>query len=371
MHTDAGVAVLAQISRVRRTTAVFVSATAAALVCSSWTTPLHQDQYIDYCATMPDSVGLYVGNPVTQMGYKIGHVSAITAALDSVRVDFKVVRSRPLPADVRAVTRSPSILADRALELVGNYTSGPQQLSETCIPLSRSATPKSLSDTIGSATSFLNGINPDGSTNIGDIVTSLDKALHDTGPRINQLLTTSSAVLDAPDRAISDIRSIIVNLATLTSTLREISGPLKASMLATYRTTADVEKALATPVFQGATSLVGIASDLEVELGDQIQTTLNDTEYALRKASAHGTLIADLLKPFPVIINKIENWVNRKQFNIRYRPPLYRIATPVDGLITCGALNAASPGSCTDVAGKPYAVDVALLQYVLAQAAHQ
>jgi hypothetical protein len=175
--------------------------------------------------------------------------------------------------------------------------------------------------------------------------------------------------MDAPDRAISDIRSIITNLATLTSTLREISGSLKYTMLTTYKTTPDVEKALATPVFQGVIPLVGMASDIEVELHDEIQTVLNDTEWALRKASAHATLFADFLKPLPVIINKIDNWVNRKQFSIRYRPPLYRIATPVDGLITCGTLNAASPGSCTDVAGKPYAVDVALLQYVLVQAA--
>ncbi|MGV0037074.1 MlaD family protein [Mycobacterium colombiense] len=360
-----------RIPRALRAAMVFVCAAAVVVVCASWT-PFRQDQRVTYCAIMPDSVGLYVGNPVTQMGYRIGEVRAITPALRVVRVDFTVDRSRPLPADVRAVTRSPSLLADRALELVGNYTSGPQLFSQNCIPLSRSSTPKSLSDIIGSATSFLNAINPEGSTNIGDVVTGLDRALRHNGPGINQLLTTSSAVLDAPDRAISDIRSIILNLATLTSTLREISGPLKYSMLTTYKTTEDVEKALATPVFQGAIPLIGVASDLEVELGDEIQTVLNDAEWALRKFGAHAPLIASLMKPFPVLINWLERHANDKQFfTIRYRPPLYRIATPVDGLLTCARLNAAAPGSCTDVGGKPYAVDVALLQYVLAQAAKQ
>ncbi|MBE1549585.1 virulence factor Mce-like protein [Mycobacterium sp. OAS707] len=355
---------------VGRSAALLIAAVAVVLVVSSWT-PFRQQQYIDYCATMPDAVGLFTGNPVTQMGYQIGEVRAITPSLSAVRVDFKVVSDRPLPADVRAVTRSPSILADRALELVGNYSSGPQLRSGECIPAARSATPKSLSEIIGSATSFLNQINPNDSTNVGDVVNGLDRALHNNGPAINQLLTTSSSVLDSPDQAVSDMRSIITNLVTLTSTLREISGPLKATMLATLKTTPDVEKALATPVFEGVIPLVTLASDMEVELGDQIQTVLNDLEYAVRKASAHSTIIADLLKPFPVIINKLENWVNRKQFNIRYRPPLYRISTPVDGLITCGAMNAASPGSCTDVGGKPYAVDVALLQYVLTLAARR
>jgi phospholipid/cholesterol/gamma-HCH transport system substrate-binding protein len=374
MYTHAGSAMLTATSRahrVRRAGAVFICAAAVALVCGSWT-PFQPEQSVNYCAIMPDSVGLYVGNPVTQMGYKIGEVSAITPALSDVRVDFKVTKSRPLPADVRAVTRSPSLLADRALELVGNYMSGPQLFGRDCVPLSRSSTPKSLSDIIGSATSFLNAINPDGSTNIGDVVAGIDQALRHNGPGINQLLSKSSAVLDAPDRAISDIRSIIINLVTLTSTLKEISGPLKYSMLTSYKTTEDVEKALATPVFQGAIPLIGAASDLEVELGDEIQTVLNDAEWALRKFGAHAALIASLLKPFPVFINWLERHANDKQFfTIRYRPPLYRIATPVDGLITCGQLNAAASGSCTDVGGKPYAVDVALLQYVLTQAAKQ
>jgi phospholipid/cholesterol/gamma-HCH transport system substrate-binding protein len=347
-------------------------ATAVSLLTGAWAPP-RQEQYVHYCAIMPDSVGLYVGNPVTQMGSKIGEISTITPALKDVRVDFKVIRNRPLPADVRAVTRSASILADRALELVGNHKSGSQLSGGTCIPLSRSSTPKSLSEIIGSATNFLNAINPDGSTNISGVVTGLDRALRGNGPGINMLLNTSSAVLDAPDQGISDIRSIITNLAELTSALREVTGPLKDSLLASYQTTADVDKGTygGKAIFNGVIELVNAVSDLEIFLGDEFQTVYNDLEYALRKVSAHATLFASLLKPYPVLINWLERHANDKQFfTIRYRPPLYRIATPVNGLITCGAMNAASPGSCTDVAGKPYAVDVALLQYILTQAAH-
>jgi ABC-type transporter Mla subunit MlaD len=75
---------------------------------------------------MSDSVGLYVGNPVTQMGYKIGTVDGITPRDTSVEVRFTINERRPIPRDVKAVTRSTSILADRSLELVGNYSSGPQ-----------------------------------------------------------------------------------------------------------------------------------------------------------------------------------------------------------------------------------------------------
>lgn len=362
--------------RVRWATAAlnFVLCVAAAAVLTGAVRAPTQHRYTTYCAIMPDSVGLYVGNPVTQMGAKVGEISAITPGLKSVRVDFKVIENRPLPDQVRAVTRSASILTDRVLELVGNYKSGPRLPSKACIPLSRSSTPKSLSDIIGSATSFLNAINPDGSTNIGGVVAGIDRALGNEGLQINKLLTTSSAVLDAPDQAISDLRSIITNLAVLTSTLRDVEGPLKDALLATYQTTADVDRGLygGYGVFNSVTELVTLVSDLEIYLGDEFQTVYNDLEYALRKFGAHSALFASLLKPFPVLINWLERHANDKNFfTIRYRPPLYRVATPVNGLVTCGAMNAASPGSCTDVAGKPYAVDVALLQYVLTQAAQR
>jgi ABC-type transporter Mla subunit MlaD len=308
------------------------------------------------------------------MGSRIGEISAITPSLDSVRVDFKVIRNRILPADVRAVTRSASILTDRVLELVGNYKSGPQLADNVCIALAKSTTPKSLSDIIGSATKFLNAVNPDGSTNIGGVVAGIDRAIAGNGPKINELLTTSSAVLDAPDQSISDLRSIMNNLVDLTATLKDVRGPLKEALLATYKTTDDVNRGLygGYAVFNGVTELVTMVSDLEIYLGDDFQLLFNDVEYVLRKISAHSTLFASLLKPFPVLINWLERHANDKNFfTVRYRPPLYRIGTPVGGLITCGAMNAASPGSCADVAGQPYAVDVALLQYVLTQAAQR
>jgi phospholipid/cholesterol/gamma-HCH transport system substrate-binding protein len=359
--------------RLRQAGVMLICATAAILV-TAFLTPPGEKPDVDYCAIMPDGIGLYVGNPVTQMGYKIGEVSAITAELTDVRVDFKVHRDRPLPADVRAVTRSSSILADRVLELVGNYTSGPQLRSATCIALSRSSTPKSLSEIIGSATDFLNAVNPDGSTNIGGTIAGIDRALQGNGPRINDLLTTSSAVLDAPDQAISDVKSIITNLAELTSTLRQVSGPMKDILLSTYQTSPEVVDAVrgGALTFGTVNPLLGLVSDLDTHLGVEFQVLYNDLEYALRKASGHATLLADLLKPYPVVVNWLERHVNDKRFfTVRYRPPLYRIATPVAGLITCEMLNARVPGSCTDVGGKPYAVDVALLQYVLTQAARR
>jgi len=117
--------------------------------------------------------------------------------------------------------------------------------------------------------------------------------------------------------------------------------------------------------------LIRLLADLETELGEETQFTLDSTAVAMRKVSAHAPRLSNLLNVVPPWINSLANIVNNHQWNtIRYRPPLYRIRTP-DGVATCNIMNASLPGSCANVQGQPYAVDVALLQYVLTQAARR
>lgn len=360
-------------SNARRVVKAAATALTAAAVAAAGGScmPRAGTPHAEYCAILPDSVGLYVGNPVTQMGYQIGKVKAVTPSDRDVRIDFTVTERRPLPRDVRAIIRSTSILADRSLELVGNYESGLQLPAGGCVPLTRSATPKSLSEIIGSGTTFINSVNPSGSTNIGDVIRGLDQATHNNGAGINQLLTTSSAVLDSPDQVINDIGSILTNLAQLTSTLKEIRGPLKEILYDALQTTPEVDASVVAGrrLVEGTTWAAPLVMDLENNLGQEIQFTLDSTGVALRKLSPHAPRLANLLNPVPWWINTIANHYNNRSFSpIRYRPPLYRIHTP-DGVALCNIMNASTPGSCANVQGQPYAVDAALLEYVFSEAA--
>lgn len=360
----------ATLRRVARAAAVTVTAAAVAAVGGSCGSR-PASQRAEYCALLPDSVGLYVGNPVTQMGYPVGKVTTITPDALDVRVDFTVTERRPFPDDVKAVIRSTSILADRSLELVGNYEAGPQLQAGECIPLTRSSTPKSLSEVIGSATQFVNAINPDGSSNIGDVVRGLDEAIHDNGAGVNQLLSTSSSLLDSPDQGINDVNSIITNLGQLTSVLKELRGPLKQILYDAVQTMPYIDEASegGRRIVEGVTWVTPAVEDLEVVLGQEIQFTLDATGDAVRKLSEHAPRTANLLNPVPWWINTAANHFNNRPIStLRYRPPLYRIRTP-DGVALCNIMNASMAGSCANVQGTPYVVDVALLQYVLSQAA--
>jgi phospholipid/cholesterol/gamma-HCH transport system substrate-binding protein len=350
-------------------TAVGLLAAGAVMVASTSCGGSSESHATGYCANLPDSIGLYVGNPITQMGYQIGTVNSITPGDSSVRVDFSVSDARPLPQDAKAVIRSTSILADRALELVGNYKSGPKLTRGECIPLSRSVTPKSLSEVIGSANTFINGINPQKSTNIQAALTQIDQAAHGNGVGINQILTTSSRLLDNPDQPISDIGSIVGNLSTLTNTLVDLRDPLKEILNDSVTTTPYLHDAVvgSQNLAEPLPPIITLVSDLEIHAGDELQLTLDTVSDAMRVFTPHARGLASLLGGVPFLINTAANHFNNKQFNLFYRPPLYRIRTP-DGVAVCNIMNFSMPGSCANVAGQPYAVDVNLLQYVFMNA---
>lgn len=360
----------------RVTTAVVVAAivTSCATSCGGVSSP----QSYDYCAILPDAVGVYVGNPVTQMGYQIGTINSVEPQATSVRVDFSITEGRAIPSEVRAVVRSASILADRSLELVGNYAGGPELAAGTCVPLDRTATPKSISEVIGSANTFVSGIDPQSSSVIGDVINQLNQAIGNNGAGINDILSTSSRLLDSPDHSLTTMASIVHNLAILTSDTVDQRGTLKQVLLDAQTITPQLITILdgAGWLNRPLTPLIAFISDLETRAGDEIQLTLDSVSDAVRVLSPHSETLAWLTNyplfplpiKFPSMVNFIANHLfNDHQFNIAIRPPLFRIRQP-NGAPICGFMNAAKPGSCFVVAGQPYSVDVDLLQYVFAEA---
>lgn len=357
--------------RVLRTAAVAVACAVSILSASTACAPPLSPRSMKYCAHFPDAIGLYAGNPVTQMGYKVGTIEKITPTNTDVKVDFAVTKSRALPKDVKAIIRSTSILADRALELVGNYESGPRLKEGECIPLGRTSTPKSLSEVIGSTAEFFNSMTPDGSKNLADTLKGVDQLTHDNGIGIKELLTRSSELLDNPDRVISDFRAIASNLKVLTGTVEEVRAPLKSIIQDTALTMADVSNSLddAERLDAPVWMVIQLVEDLELRLGDFTQLTLDAVTVAIRKLAPHANFLAHLFDIVPWWTNWFANHANNHRFNfLQYRPPMWRIRTP-DGWALCGFMNTNSPGSCANVGGQPYAADVSLLQYVFMKAA--
>jgi ABC-type transporter Mla subunit MlaD len=216
----------------------------------------------------------------------------------------------------------------------------------------------------------VNGINPDGSTNIKDALRGVDDAVKGNGAALNRLLTTSSSLLDNPDAAIADMGAIVRNIAQLTAMLKANRTPAKQILMDFSETDLHFANMLsgAIDIVDYLADLIHLVDDLEKTLGNDIQLALDAVGDALRHLSPHYKGLANMLNPVPRFINTLSYYVNNHQFDfLAWSPPLFRIRTP-DGLAVCGAMNASMPGSCADVNGQPHAVDIALLQYVLTEA---
>ncbi len=210
-------------SRISLAAGAIIAVVLVSGVACSAATPLGSGAVDGYCAEMPDSLGLYPGNPVTQMGFGVGEVESVVPRGDHVEVRFSLDRGRRYPADVQAVTRSKSLLADRSLELVGNYAAGPELETGTCIPLDRGFTPKSISEITGSAADFIDAVAPaNGQESLARALAGLDTALDGQGVDAAELMQHAATAMSNPDRMISDVGTAIATMAPLTEeALRE------------------------------------------------------------------------------------------------------------------------------------------------------
>lgn len=163
--------------------------------------------------------------------------------------------------------------------------------------------------------------------------------------------------------------SIVTNLGLVTDTLLQMRGPMKEILNDAGTTTPDVVNAIvgARDMVQPLVPIITAVSDLEVHAGDEIQLTLNSVSDALRINSPHAAGLASLLDLLPRWINGAANHFNNRDFIMSFRPPLYHRRSP-NGPYVCAVMNASMPGSCANVAGQPYGVDINLLQYVFLNA---
>lgn len=331
------------------------------------TSPVRSES-VRYCAEMPDATGLYVGNPVTQMGYKVGSVAAVESGGDHVRVSFDLDPGRVYPSNVKAVTRSRSLLADRSLELVGNYSDGGTLEEGVCIPLENSFTPLTISEIAASTSDFVDQLAPPGQEKtIENALGGLAAALDGVGPDSRELVRNASAASADSDRLVSDFGTIISDMAPLSdqalrdwdkieSILVQMPGVLSAGTdLWNY----------SAPLTEGVGWLVATLFDIQRNYGSDIWPAVHGplTE-AIRLAATRSPDIDTLVSTIPSIAQVMRQQASAGDgFAVAYRPPMVE----VDGIdpVLCGAINIVSTNACTTNEGGAQVRSDALLDAIM------
>ena len=95
-------------------------------------------------AYFSEAISVYKGSDVDVMGVRIGSVKAVVPDGDRVRVEIEYDGKYKLPADVKAAVITPTLVADRFVQLAPAYTGGAAMKDGGEIPLDRTAVPLEL-----------------------------------------------------------------------------------------------------------------------------------------------------------------------------------------------------------------------------------
>lgn len=319
-----------------------------------------------YCAIMTDSIGLYPGNAVTRMGIPIGTVDNIDGGTMSVRVTFRLNRRVTVPAEVQAVTRTPTILADRNLELVGGDTAAGELRPGSCIPLERTSTARVNSQTIGAITTLLNELNGAHGDTGERLVRAAADQLEGTGSAIAETLTLFAGTVNQPGAGVSDqpIRDVAALLAGVAANWEVIerSAVRIPPLMATI--TKSVVKPLSDIVGPDLDKIIAAVVDFATVYHDLLWNELSTATALTRLLSQHTGVIVMYGGTLPNILDGIRRfWAVHHGNPPRPIPPMSpRVdAGGTDDGMVCARLSPAGKNHCGLFYGIPAGMTTAEL----------
>lgn len=328
----------------------FVSITGTALVviaglAAGFVLIAPAKKVIPYCAIMPDAIGLYQGNDVTQRGVKVGSVTGIRPDGTGVRVDFDVDAAHSLRGDVTAATASNTIVADRNLAVQGTKN-GAEWDARRCV--TKTVTPKSITQTTNAITKVADelqgGTDAAEHNSVQRALAAFDQATTGVGPQVNDTIRKLGAALQSPDASIGHIGALIDALTELSQSVAGGWGNLR-EMLNGFAPVLQEVNNVWGQVVQVVDSLLTILpwfTDITSAYGEPILHILDDAVPYVQLLSGHAVTLQKLTRLAPAISSILRKSGKAERLGVLYAPPFVRIEQP-DADRICALINAADP----------------------------
>ncbi|MFC5731308.1 MCE family protein [Nocardioides vastitatis] len=184
-------------------------------------------------AHFPRAVSVYENTDVRVLGVNIGKVTAVIPAGNSVRVEMEYDASYKIPADAQAVIVTPTLVADRFVQLTPVYDGGAVLANGAEIALPDTGVPVELDRIYASLQTLTralgpNGVNADGT--LDNLLKAGEKAFDGQGAKGNQMIRDLARAAETFGEGAGPLFETVTYLAEFTKALAENDTLVRAFM---------------------------------------------------------------------------------------------------------------------------------------------
>ena len=289
-------------------------------------------------AHFPRAVSVYEGTDVRILGVNVGRVTAVIPEGNSIRVEMEYDGEHKVPADATAAIVTPTLVADRFVQLGPAYTGGPVlengadiELDSTGVPVELDRIYKALRDL--TAALGPQGVNGDGTLN-RTLKAGAD-ALGGNGAAGNEMIRNLSEAAVTFGEGSGDLFETVTQLAEFTDTLATNDKLVRAFM----KDLAGVSASLVTErgeLQQALASVARAVGTVKTFVQDNRQALVTDVEKLARVMKAINSERESLdtaLTVAPVAIGNLVLGFNVRSGSIGSRIGIEGNIADADGLL--------------------------------------
>jgi phospholipid/cholesterol/gamma-HCH transport system substrate-binding protein len=332
---------------------------AAVLLTTTWFFLLRDDgEKRTLTAHFPRAVSIYEGSDVRILGVNVGRVTAVIPEGNSVRVDLEYDAQYRVPADAKAVIVTPTLVADRFVQLTPAYQSGDDLMADGAdIPLPDTGVPveldriyaslRDLSEALGP-----NGVNKDGT--LDHVLAAGAHALDGKGRLGNQMLTRLAAAAQTFGDGAGPLFDTVSQLARFTTTLAANDRFVRAFI----KDLAGVSGQLAderTEIRAALGSVADAVGTVKTFVHDNRQALVTDVERltrVMKTISSEKTSLDTALRVAPTAIGNLALAFNNRTGSIGSRIGISGNVWDADGFLCAVVQQSGLPRASADLACK-------------------
>lgn len=306
-------------------------------------------------ALFPEAVAVYEGTDVRVLGVSVGKVSRITPAGDSVRVEMQYDDDVTLPSNVAAVIVTPTMVADRFVQLTPAYTGGEAfedggviERQDTGVPVELDRVYSGISDLV--TTLGPNGLNKDGALN--EVLRASARALDGKGGQANQAIRQLSEATETLGAGSEDLFGTVTQLAAFTDSLAQNDRVVRSfiadlAIISGYL--ADERDELERAVTATARAVGSVGTFVEDNRAGVNEAIQRLTRTARVIASERKSL-GDALRTGPVAIGNLTVAFNNETSTIGSRLSIDNAVADLDGVLCALVQQGNLPAAAKDLA---------------------